>query len=176
MRHARADQKRYPGAGEAAHRCRERKCARAAISGVLFGQPQRVHREVGAADAEEEQARQEVPERVHRQIEDVAEPDRDRREHQREIHAEREPPAARVGERGESHASEYRAGRQQHRRVGSHPRRVCLSVAVAHRNVRHRRGHIDRTGPQAHDRNQEVCRIEQSSPAIFRGKERRECA
>src|SRR5262249_209207 len=104
MLDAGADEKRDASAGESSDRRGERESARAAIGGVLLWQPQGVHREIAAADAEHKEHEHERRQRM-RQIEHVAEAKRDRHEHDREVNAEREPPAVAVREYRQNKAS-----------------------------------------------------------------------
>src|SRR5262245_56595269 len=69
--HARADEERDARAHESADRRRECERSRAAIGRVLFRQPQRIHREVGAADAEEEEHDEEPGQRVFHHVEHI---------------------------------------------------------------------------------------------------------
>src|SRR5579864_8773157 len=72
------------GSREAPYVGGEREGAYAALGAVLLWNPQRVHREIRAAHAQEEKARHEPAERGFRQVEHVAERQRNEDEHQRE--------------------------------------------------------------------------------------------
>src|SRR5882724_5170466 len=89
MRDSRADEKGYPSSDESPCRSCKRERARAALGPILFGQPQRVHREVRAAYSEEEQADHEPEKRWLAQIKHVAEPEGDEYCHQREVNPKR---------------------------------------------------------------------------------------
>src|SRR4051794_4628886 len=105
MGDAGADEKRDPGAREAADRGREREGAAAAFGGVLFGQPDRVHREVRTTDAEKEEHREERHKRI-REIEDIAETGGDRHEHHGEVERERQTTSETLGEWRQHKAAE----------------------------------------------------------------------
>ena len=82
---ARADEEHHRHADEAADRADERDRAGAAVGRVLLGQPQRVEREVRAAEAEEEDAARRTTSARRAQVEHVAEGDDDADAHEREV-------------------------------------------------------------------------------------------
>ena len=67
MSDGRADEKRGTRGDESSRGGGEREGRGAALGGILFGQPQRVDREVRAAESEDDQGREEPLERMLRQ-------------------------------------------------------------------------------------------------------------
>src|SRR5580704_4247745 len=78
-------QKRNGSREESSHGGGEAESAGAAFGGILLRNPQRIHSEVRAAEAEDRQTCQKPFERAILQIIRVAEAQRDRNEHQEKI-------------------------------------------------------------------------------------------
>src|ERR1039457_279213 len=104
--YAAAHQEGDAGGDDPAERGGESEGAAAALGAILFRQPERVDGEVGAADAQEEEADQEPEQRVFAKIEHVPQAERDEQKHQEEIEAQRSAAPEAVGGERQYEAAE----------------------------------------------------------------------
>ena len=166
-----AHQERDAGGQEAAERGGEGEGAAAALGAVLFRQPERVDGEIGAADAEEEEAGHEPRQGVAAEIEDVAEAERDADEHQDEEEGERAAASDAGGQGGNQEAAQDGAGGEQHDGPGGELRGVGGGEAFAGGEVGDGRRHVDRPGPEPDHGDEEQRRVAEGAAAVLGGEE-----
>src|SRR4029077_15940239 len=81
MSDSRADEKRDARSCETRGRSREGERASAAFGGILFRQPERVHREVCASEPQEKKTHEKPRKRMGVQIEHIAESEKNKNKH-----------------------------------------------------------------------------------------------
>src|SRR6185437_1223225 len=151
MSDSRADKKCDAGSGETRGRSREGERAGAAFGRILFRQPERVHREVCAAESQEKKTHKKPRKRVRVQIEHMAESEKNKNKHASEKQNHGSAATEALGERWNDQATENRCGGEKHGAVRCKANRLHASEMLARRDIGDGRGNVHRPRPQAYD-------------------------
>jgi hypothetical protein len=152
MADAGADEEGDGGADETGEGGGEGEGGGATFGGILFGEPEGVDGEIGAAESEEEKAEEKPGECVGGKVKNFAESQRDEDGHQGEEKSQGAAAAEALGEFGHGETAENGGEGDEHGGEGSEPRGLLTGAASGFGEGGNGGGNVHGTGPQAADR------------------------